>query len=211
MRKLVEFLALFLGTFTLVAAVTPAQGSDAAAVRPPIVTGYQAANYRLSPCAYGEQQPCASDDKVLVFYYDPALGTEMRTLTNESRLWTYEAVPNWRTIRTENHDNSDLHFFPEDLPGSQVGRFTCSVVQSQRCSHGHIRFDEARLLSNHTAASRRGVACHEIGHGVALTHPVPNDPSIYHCMVTRVNPFPSGLGGLNGHNAPHLNQAPWYN
>ena len=143
MRKFALLLALFLGTFVLVAGVMPARDAEAA-------------NYRLSPCAYGDPMPCATDDKVLTFYYDPSLGTDMQTRTNESRLWTYEAVPNWLTIVTENHDNADLHFFPEDLPGTQLGRYVCSVVQSQRCSHGHIRYDAARLLSSHTEASRRG-------------------------------------------------------
>lgn len=184
--------------------------SGAVAVTSSDAGNYRVGNYRVGPCQYGQELPCPTVDKHLTYFFGAGLSSDMRSRINESRLWSFEAVSNWSTSVTTNHDRADLHFLGENLPGDTLGLYRCSVVQGSRCGHGHIRFDEAAMDSfEYGVASRRGLACHETGHGVGLLHPLATeaDTAVHQCMMTRVNPWPSGLGS---HNAAHLNQSPWY-
>jgi hypothetical protein len=153
-------------------------------------------------CNNGVSFPsCLANNSTHYMSYDLTSG--WRTATESTRTQSFETT-DLTTILTV-HDSSDVHYYVETTAGaSYIGKYFCATWgPSGICNHAHVAYNGPNG-SGLSTSDLQSVACHETGHSVGLRHPedsnLPDDPSVYQCMV--VNGFPRFLGG---HNADHIN------
>jgi len=154
----------------------------------------------------------------------------MRTATRRALRGSYEARTDLDVdiVRNFNPGVTDISFGYQDLPGRIFGRWVCyssdysDLNGGVRCWAGRVHYDADYIEDNFASASsrdkelRQALACHEVGHGVGLTHGEDADPDVDNqagflgCMKTRALES-QRVPWLGSHNISRINDVyPWH-
>lgn len=155
----------------------------------------------------GSNTPCMTD--TADFSWNAELGPRMSNAVLDTLYNSYDTT-DLVVEAYPSHDSSvDVHYQMSQLPDSVFGMYQCVYKvpgSTFRCNHGHIRFDP-EASAGLSDDELRGLACHETGHSVGLTHGAEASPVMSNgddelrCMQT---PIAQVVPTLGPHNAAHI-------